>query len=92
MTTTNEQASGSPWWRHPLMWLVFGGPAAVVVAGFATWWIAAHGADPVVAPDYYRQGVEINRRLAAKAQLPAQVGRNHATTPADDLPLPEPVR
>jgi hypothetical protein len=41
----------------------------------------------VVAEDYYRRGVEINKALAeqrAKALLPALQGRNHAATP----PLP----
>ena len=25
-----------PWWRLPIVWMVIGGPAVVVVAGFAT--------------------------------------------------------
>ncbi|HSV82704.1 MAG TPA: FixH family protein [Ramlibacter sp.] len=81
----NEQATApAPWWRHGLVWMLVAGPAAVVVAGIATIWIAARGADPVVAPDYYRRGIEINQQLAArdKALLPAQQGRNHAATPA----------
>jgi len=48
------------WWRTPWMWLVFGGPALVVVAGFITLAIAINGADPViggasVAPAHLRQ-------------------------------------
>jgi len=81
----NEQATApAPWWRHGFVWLLLAGPAAVVVAGIATIWIAVRGADPVVAPDYYRRGIEINKQLAArdKALLPAQQGRNHAATPA----------
>jgi hypothetical protein len=40
--------------------------------------------DPVLAPDYYRRGIEINKTLAARdaALLPAQQGRNHVSTPA----------
>lgn len=73
-----------PWWRYPLMWLVLGGPAAVIVAGIATVWIAVRSPDPVVAPDYYRRGIEINKTLTLrdKAMLPANQGRNHAATPA----------
>jgi hypothetical protein len=73
-----------PWWKYGYVWMILGGPAAVVVAGFATLWIALATPDPVVAPDYYRRGVEINKtlRLQDKALLPANQGRNHAATPA----------
>jgi hypothetical protein len=73
-----------PWWRHGLMWLVVGGPAVVIVAGIATVVIAARQPDPVIAPDYYRRGIEINQTLSQrdKALLPANQGRNHAATPA----------
>jgi uncharacterized protein len=56
----------------------------VVVAGIATVVIAVQQPDPVVALDYYRRGIEINKTLAArdKAALPALQGRNHAATPA----------
>lgn len=76
--------AASPWWKHGHVWLLIAGPAAVVVAGFATAWIAITNADPVVAEDYYRRGVEINKTLAAKdkALMPAVQGRNHAATPA----------
>jgi hypothetical protein len=45
--------------------------------------IAVRSADPVVAADYYKRGIEINKTLAArdKSQLPALQGRNHAATP-----------
>ena len=41
------------------------GPFAVVVASLASAWIAAATDDGVVAEDYYKQGLLINRRLAA---------------------------
>jgi hypothetical protein len=69
------------------MWMVVGGPAIVVVAAVYTAWLAMRSPDPVVEADYYRRGIEINRTLAGgTALLPAQTGRNHAITPADDLP------
>lgn len=78
---TNDAA---PWWKHGYVWMILGGPAAVVVAGIATVVIAVRTPDPVVAADYYRRGMEINKTLAAKdkANLPALQGRNHAATPA----------
>lgn len=70
------------------MWMVLGGPAVVVVAAIATAWIALSDPDPVIEPDYYRKGVEINRTLEEQRALaPAQQGRNHATTPSVDMPL-----
>mgnify|MGYP000045610417 CR=1 FL=1 len=60
------------WWRLPIVWMVIGGPATVVVAGFATLALAIAYPDPVirVAP------------AASKGELPAVQGRNHAATPA----------
>lgn len=58
-----------PWWREPMMWLVVGGPALVVVAGLATAVIALRGADP-----------PLDTRAGA-AERPALQGRNHAATP-----------
>lgn len=82
-----NEADAGPWWRHPLMWMVVGGPAVVVVAAIATAWIAMRAPDPVVEPDYYRKGIEINRTLESQRALrPAQQGRNHANTPTADLP------
>lgn len=77
--------AGAPWWRHGYVWLVIAGPACVVVAGFYTLWLAVSIPDPVVAEDYYRRGVEINKTLAeqhGKSLAPALQGRNHAVTPA----------
>ena len=57
--------------RGPWPWLLGVGPALVVVASLATGWIALTRGDPVVADDYYKIGLSINRRLAAiPASLP----------------------
>jgi hypothetical protein len=42
------------------------GPAAVVVAGVVTTWIAFATADSLVAEDYYKRGLTINDRLACE--------------------------
>jgi len=87
MTEDPNKRSEPAWWRHGHVWLVIAGPAAVVVASLATAWVAANGQDPVVAEDYYRRGLEMNKTLAAeKAALPALQGRNHAATPTPPVP------
>ena len=53
-----------PWYREPWPWLLMAGPAAVIVAGAATIWIAMASADGLVAEDYYREGLAINKVLA----------------------------
>ena len=53
-----------PWYRERWPWLLVLGPAAVLVAGAITTWIAFASADGLVAEDYYKQGLGINRQLA----------------------------
>jgi len=53
-----------PWYRHRWPWLLMLGPAIVVVAGFATLWLAVATDDGLVADDYYKGGLGINRTLA----------------------------
>ena len=88
--STNPEAKpvSPPWWKFGYMWLVVGGPAIVVVAGFVTLWLAIRTPDPVVANDYYRRGVEINKTLENPdaSLVPALKGRNHTATPAQDKP------
>ncbi len=84
MHTSNEdeKPNAQPWWRYGHVWLLISGPAAVVVAGLVTFWIAASTPDPLVAQDYYRRGMEISKALAHRKSLaPALQGRNHAATP-----------
>jgi uncharacterized protein len=78
----NPQAQATRWWKHGHVWLLILAPAAAVIGGIATVVIAASGADPLVTPDYYRKGIEINRQLAReRALMPANQARNHAATP-----------
>ena len=80
--------AAAPWWKFGHVWLVISGPAIVVVAGFATLWIAIARPDPVVAEDYYQQGIEINKTLEdnPSSLAPAMKARNHAATPEQDKP------
>lgn len=80
-----SQSPPPPWWKFGYVWLVISGPAAVVLAAIATVWLALAYPETLVAEDYYRRGVQINRELAAqqlKSLAPALQGRNHAATAA----------
>jgi len=81
-TTDSSEDISQPWWRTGFMWLVVGGPLAVVVASFITLYYAIKVPDPVVDADYYRKGIEINKTINAKhdGMVPAIQGRNHAAT------------
>lgn len=58
-----EEAS-NPWYRERWPWLLMLGPATVVVAGAVTVALAIRSNDGLVADDYYKQGLGINRILA----------------------------
>jgi hypothetical protein len=99
MSALPPASKGSgPWWKFPLVWLVLGLPAVVVVGSLTSAWIAISTADPVVEENYYQKGLEINQMLAGKsagpvadkALVPAEKGRNHSTTPVQDMPSPPP--
>ena len=65
-----------PWWRVPAVWLVIGGPLAVVVAGVVTAVIAVrHGDVPLRTNPVAAQAVH------AEALTPATQARNHAAAP-----------
>lgn len=84
MKSATAASDNAPWWTFGHVWLILAGPLVVVVASFVTLWMAIRTPDPVVAEDYYRKGIEINKSLDAEARalLPATQGRNHAATPA----------
>ncbi len=66
------EVNSPPWYRLPIVWMVIGGPALVVVASFATLTLAITHPDPVITP----------KATANAADLPAVQARNHAATPA----------
>jgi len=80
----NDTPDTKRWWQYGHVWLIIAGPAAVVVAGFVTLAIAIKTPDPVLAEDYYKRGLEINKTLAAEKDMqlaPAMQTRNHVVTP-----------
>ncbi len=82
MNETNPAVPPPPWWTFGYVWLVLAGPIIVVIAGFITLYLAVSRPDPVLSPDYYRKGIEINKTLASDpaSLAPAVQARNHAAT------------
>lgn len=66
-----------PWYRQGWPWLLIALPGSAVVASFVTFYLAAHQPDSLVADDYYKEGLAINRELSAQ-QLAHQL-QIHAT-------------
>ena len=62
-----------PWYKHFWPWFLMALPAAVVVAGLSTAYIANRHADDLVVDDYYKDGLAINVQLAKK-QRAAELG------------------
>jgi len=74
----SNQTGDRPWYREPWPWFLMAGPAIVVVAGVVTVWLAVASDDGLVAQDYYRRGLMINKVLGrveagARAGLSATV-------------------
>lgn len=73
---------GQPWWKYAHVWMVFAGPAIVVVASFITLYLAIKTPDPVVSS--YGQTTQPEsaepQGLLPPNMAPAMQGRNHAAT------------
>ena len=65
---TGPRRPPRPWHREPLVWMVLAIPAAAVLAGAIMLVLANTSWDGLVADDYYRRGLEINRSLARDAE------------------------
>ena len=52
-----------PWYRYPMVWLIIAFPSLAVILGFHLLWLAVTTDDGLVADDYYKQGMTINRDL-----------------------------
>ncbi|WP_396430216.1 nitrogen fixation protein FixH [Limnohabitans sp.] len=85
---SNSSASKStnhPWWSYGHVWLVISGPMIVVVASFITFYLAAHGQDPVLTQ--YNGEADLKTQDARTTLAPAMQARNHAAT--GTLPSPD---
>lgn len=72
---TRSDVAPTPWWRVRMVWLVVGGPAAVVVASLVTAVVAYRGADTIVSDAPAGRQV-----VRPTAETPAMQARNHAAT------------
>ena len=74
-------AAAKPWWTFGMVWMIISGPAVVVVAAFATLYLAITIPDPVLPTGAMnpRNAIENQGKLEA-AMSPAMQARNHATT------------
>lgn len=45
-----KSSDPKPWYHEPMMWLVLGLPASVVLAGLLTCWFALKNSDPELHP------------------------------------------
>ena len=70
-TIPAQDSTTTAWWRLPIVWMVIGGPALVVVASFVTLGLAITHPDPVYG----------SADQADKSGQPALEARNHAASP-----------
>ncbi|MDT3678366.1 MAG: FixH family protein [Burkholderiaceae bacterium] len=62
--TTTTTPAARPWYRHAWPWLLAIAPAAALLGGIVTLWLAVTTSDSLVVDDYYREGRAINQQLA----------------------------
>lgn len=91
MTAPLPQVTNRPWYREPYVWLVLGGPLAVIVASIFTIYLAVTRPDPVLDRQP-KAAVVIDEDLLNKLSpeqrtqlelsvMPAHQARNHVVTP-----------
>jgi len=82
--TIMNKEDGQPWWKFGHVWMVFAGPAVVVVASFITLYLAITIPDPVVTGYYGQsslsQAAKPDTQQPATNMAPAMQARNHAAT------------
>lgn len=71
--SADQSFNQPPWWRLPIVWMVIGGPAAVVVASLFTAGIAIKHVDPVI---------DVTKAENHPSLAPAIQGRNQAAEKA----------
>lgn len=80
MSTKPTNHQKAKWWKSGYAWLVFGGPAIVVIASLTTVYIAVNGQDPLLTREE-NLGTNTELSTAEKNALqPAIRARNHAAT------------
>lgn len=72
----DQGEQSKPWWRYPIVWMVIGGPAVVVVASFFTAGLAIKHVDPVLDTSV--------GQVKAPSEAPAIQARNHSAEQAKE--------
>ncbi|MEO7952763.1 MAG: nitrogen fixation protein FixH [Polaromonas sp.] len=78
-----NKEEGQPWWKFAHVWMVFAGPAVVVVASFITLYLAITIPDPVVSGYGHAEQSEASKPATPAPSgnmAPAMQARNHAAT------------
>ena len=70
---SNQEIENIPWYRQFWPWFLISLPAAAVIAGISTVFIAMSGKDSIVVDDYYKKGLAINR-VIEEQELAASMG------------------
>ncbi len=60
----NQAKQKRPWYRERLVWMLIALPASAVLGGIVTIVLATRTSDGLVADDYYKQGIAINKTIA----------------------------
>ena len=92
-TLSLTDTQNRPWYREPWPWLLAAIPFATVIAGGVTLSLAISTEDSLVADDYYKRGLAINRDIAreqaadrlgigARIRFAAADGQVSATLPS----------
>ena len=71
--TSSSQLTDKPWYQQFWPWFLISLPAAAVIAGISTVFIAMSGKDSIVVDDYYKKGLAINR-VIEEQELAASMG------------------
>jgi len=72
MTDYSNALNIPPWYKQFWPWFLIALPGSVVIASIVTIFIAIDTTDTVVADDYYKEGLAINRNLG-RQQLAEQL-------------------
>lgn len=76
-----------PWYRERWPWFLMLGPALVLIAGAYTTWLAYSTDDGLVARDYYKRGLLINKTLQRDHNAAARAISAHGAWSLDGRSL-----
>ncbi|HEY1059706.1 MAG TPA: FixH family protein [Limnobacter sp.] len=63
-----SNTASQPFWKEPWMWLVLCLPGAVVIAGFATLWIAMSNPETIVSEPHHKVGFTVTAKTASTTE------------------------